>query len=109
MRRRAGPTLRGTLHAIWTVQACLRIELGACATGSTCARAGSKPSRGGHATFARIPAAKVVRAPAVAGGLPAAPLAHGAVGNWDEVAVGVLIALFVVAYALWFYLTSRRR
>ena len=33
--------------------------------------------------------------------------AHGALGVWDEVAVGVLLVGCAVAYAVWFYLSGR--
>ena len=36
-----------------------------------------------------------------------APLEHGALGVWDEVAVGALLVGCAVAYAVWFYLTGR--
>ena len=37
-----------------------------------------------------------------------APLEHGAVGVWDEVAVGGLLVGFAIAYAVWFYLSGRK-
>ena len=37
-----------------------------------------------------------------------APLEHGALGVWDEVAVGALLVGCAVAYTLWFYLTGRK-
>ena len=33
--------------------------------------------------------------------------AHGALGVWDEVAVGALLVGCAVAYAIWFYLSGR--
>lgn len=36
-----------------------------------------------------------------------APLEHGALGVWDEVAVGALLVGCAVAYAVWFYLSGR--
>ena len=37
-----------------------------------------------------------------------APLEHGALGVWDEVAVGGLLVGFAIAYAVWFYLSGRK-
>ncbi len=40
----------------------------------------------------------------------AAPLllpAHGALGVWDEVAVGALLVGCAIAYAVWFYISGR--
>ena len=37
-----------------------------------------------------------------------APLEHGALGVWDEVAVGALLVGCAIAYVVWFYLTGRR-
>ena len=36
-----------------------------------------------------------------------APLEHGALGVWDEVAVGALLVGCAVVYAVWFYLSGR--
>ena len=36
------------------------------------------------------------------------PLEHGALGAWDEVAVGVLLVGCALAYAVWFYLSGRK-
>ena len=36
-----------------------------------------------------------------------APLEHGAVGVWDEVAVGAVLIGCAIAYAIWFYLSGR--
>ena len=36
-----------------------------------------------------------------------APLEHGALGVWDEVAVGALLVGCAIAYAVWFYLSGR--
>ena len=36
-----------------------------------------------------------------------APLEHGALGVWDEVAVGALLVGCAVAYAVWFYVGGR--
>ncbi len=33
--------------------------------------------------------------------------AHGALGVWDEVAVGALLVGCAIAYAVWFYLSGR--
>ena len=38
-----------------------------------------------------------------------APLAHGAVGVWDEVSLIAVGALVVVAYDLWLYAVRNRR
>lgn len=40
--------------------------------------------------------------------VPLATLEHGALGVWDEVAVGALLVGCAVAYTLWFYLTGRK-
>lgn len=37
-----------------------------------------------------------------------AHLEHGALGVWDEVAVGVLLVGCAVAYGVWFYVSGRR-
>lgn len=34
--------------------------------------------------------------------------AHGALGVWDEVAVGALLVGCAIAYAVWFYLSGRK-
>ena len=39
----------------------------------------------------------------------AAPLEHGAVGIWDEVALIALGAVVVVAYGLWLYVVKNRK
>ena len=36
-----------------------------------------------------------------------APLEHGALGVWDEVAVGALLVGCAIAYAVWFYVGGR--
>lgn len=38
----------------------------------------------------------------------AGPLAHGALGVWDEVAVGALLVGCAIAYAIWFYVSGRK-
>ena len=49
------------------------------------------------------------RLPALAAPLSVlpAPLEHGAVGVWDEVAVGALLVGCAIAYVVWFYLSGR--
>ena len=37
-----------------------------------------------------------------------APLEHGALGVWDEVAVGAVLIGCAIAYAIWFYLSGRK-
>ena len=34
--------------------------------------------------------------------------AHGALGVWDEVAVGALLVGCAIAYAVWFFVSGRR-
>ena len=61
---------------------------------------------------ARGAAQREPRAPRSALAVPLAtlpaPLEHGAVGVWDEVAVGALLIGCAVAYAAWFYLSGRK-
>jgi len=40
--------------------------------------------------------------------VPLATLEHGALGVWDEVAVGALLVGCAIAYAVWFYLTGHK-
>ena len=37
-----------------------------------------------------------------------AHLEHGALGVWDEVAVGAVLIGCAVAYAVWFYVSGRK-
>ena len=49
------------------------------------------------------------KAPYSAPAVLAAPLEHGAVGVWDEVALIAVGALVVVAYGLWLYAVRNRK
>ena len=65
---------------------------------------GSRRGLLGRARRARLKSCPALALPLAA--LPA-PLEHGAVGVWDEVAVGALLIGCAVAYVVWFYVTGR--
>ena len=57
----------------------------------------------------RSTGAPVPRAAYSAPAILAAPLEHGAVGVWDEVALIAVGTIVVVAYGLWLYVVRNRK